>query len=145
MRPRPDWDEYFLRIAEAVSMRSHDEDTQVGCVIVSSDHRILATGYNGFAAGMPDASLPAKRPEKYPFMVHAEANAIASSGRDLRGSTCYCLLSPCNDCAKLLLAAGVSRVVCREAYWNSDWEKVQTLLELGGIEIKVGTVRKVSS
>jgi dCMP deaminase len=145
MRKRPDWDEYFLNIAEAVSQRSHDEDTQVGCVIVSPDHRILATGYNGFAAGMPDTELPAKRPEKYPFMVHAEANAIASSGRDLRGSTCYCVLSPCNDCAKLLLAAGVRRVVCREAYWNSDWEKVQHLLELGGIQIKVGTVRKVSA
>jgi dCMP deaminase len=137
VRKRPSWDEYFLNIAQAVSDRSHDEDTQVGCVIVSPDHKILSTGYNGFAAGMPDGDLPAKRPDKYPFMVHAEANAVASSGRDLRGSTCYCLLTPCNDCAKLLLAAGIARVVCRTAYWNSDWEKIKGLLELGGVEVCV--------
>lgn len=137
MRERPEWDAYFLDIAEAVSKRSHDADTQVGCVIVSPDKRILATGYNGFAAGMPDANLPDTRPDKYPFMVHAEANAVASSGRDLRGATCYCLLSPCNDCAKLLLAAGVKRLVCRVAYWNSDWEAVQDLLAMGGVEVLV--------
>lgn len=137
MRKRPNWDEYFLSIAAAVSTRSHDEDTQVGCVIVSPNHKILSTGYNGFAAGMPDDQLPAKRPEKYPFMVHAEANAVASCGRDLRGATCYCLLTPCNDCAKLLLAAGITRVVCQTAYWNSDWEKIKKLLEMGGVEVSV--------
>jgi dCMP deaminase len=136
-RQRPDWDTYFLDIAEAVSKRSHDADTHVGCVIVSPEHRIVSTGYNGFAPGMPDGKLPNTRPDKYPFMVHAEANAIATAQHDLRGCTCYCLFTPCNDCAKLLLAAGIKRVVCRMAYWNSDWEKIQEYLKLGGIEIKV--------
>lgn len=137
MRERPNWDDYFLGIAEAVSARSHDADTQVGCVIVSPDKRIVATGYNGFAPGMPDDKLPNTRPDKYPFMVHAEQNAIANATRELKGCTCYCLLSPCNDCAKLLLAAGIVRLVCRVAYWNSDWEAVQDLLRMGGVDILV--------
>ena len=137
MRERPDWDTYFLDIAEAVSRRSHDADTQVGCVIVAPNRHIVGTGYNGFAPGLPDDKLPNTRPDKYPYMVHAEQNAIANAERSLQGCTCYCLFTPCNDCAKLLLAAGIRRVVCRMAYWNSDWAKIQELLELGGVEVKV--------
>lgn len=137
MRERPSWDEYFLGIAQAVSQRSHDADTQVGCVIVSPDKRIVACGYNGFPPGFPDNTLPDTRPDKYPFMVHAEANAVSSAQRDLHGATCYCLLTPCNDCAKLLLTAGIKRLVCRVAYWNSDWAAVKKFLEMGGVEIVV--------
>jgi len=137
VRERPSWDEYFLGIAEAVSRRSHDAETQVGCVIVGTDRRILSTGYNGFAPGLPDYKLPNTRPAKYPYMIHAEANAIATAKTDLRGATCYCLFSPCNDCAKLLLAAGIDRVVCSQAYWNSDWDKIQELLKMGGVEVVV--------
>jgi dCMP deaminase len=137
MRQRPDWDEYFLNIAEAVSRRSHDAETHVGCVIVGSDNRIVSTGYNGFAPGLPDHDLPNTRPAKYPYMVHAEANAVATAKSDLRGCTCYCLFSPCNDCAKLLLAAGIRRIVCLQAYWNSDWDKIKAYLELGGVAVKV--------
>lgn len=137
MRERPSWDEYFLDIAEAVSRRSHDSDTQVGCVLVSPDRRIVGTGFNGFPPGFPDATLPTNRPEKYPFMVHAEVNAVAHAWRDLKGCTCYCLLSPCNDCAKLLLTVGIKRLVCLQAYWNSDWAKVQELLKMGGVEVVV--------
>lgn len=135
--PRPSWDEYFLNIAEAVASRSHDADTQVGCVIVSPQNRLISAGYNGFPPGCADHELPNSRPDKYPYMIHAEANAVANAERGLQGATCYCLISPCNDCAKLLLAAGITRVVCRMAYWNSNWEKVQELLRMGGVEIRV--------
>ncbi len=111
MRKRPDPDTYFMMIAEVVSLRSHDEETQIGCVIVSPDGRILSTGYNGFPPGFPDEDLPATRPEKYPYMVHAEINAIASAGRNLRGSTMYCTLTPCKDCVKAVITAGIKRLV----------------------------------
>ena len=137
-RIRPSWDDYFLNIAVAVSARSHDAETQVGCVIVSPDKRILSCGYNGYPPGFPDDRLPNTRPEKYPFMVHAEANAIGSAyNRDLRGSTLYCTHTPCGDCVKLVLAAGIKRVVCKTAYVNSDWKFTLKLLRMGGVEVDV--------
>lgn len=131
---RPSWDRYFLDIAEAVSRRSHDGETQVGVVIVDPNKRILATGYNGFPPGCDDRELPNLRPDKYPYMVHAEINAIASSRQDLRGSTLYCTWSPCRDCAKAVITAGIARVVFRKAYKNDDFTFVLDLLTRCGIE-----------
>lgn len=131
---RPSWDRYFLDIAEAVSRRSHDGETQVGAVIVDPNKRILATGYNGFPPGCDDRELPNLRPDKYPYMVHAEINAIASSRQDLRGSTLYCTWSPCRDCAKAVITAGVARVVFRKAYKNDDFNFVINLFTRCGIE-----------
>ena len=131
---RPNWDSYFLEIALAVSKRSLDGETQVGVVIVDTNKRILATGYNGFPPGCDDKSLPNLRPDKYPFMVHAEINAIASSRQDLRGATLYCLWSPCRDCAKAIITAGIRRVVFERAYKNEDFDFVQSLLTQCGLE-----------
>ncbi|MFW5800202.1 MAG: hypothetical protein ACOCV8_05235, partial [Spirochaetota bacterium] len=58
---RPSWDEYFLNICDAVSLRSHDKDTKVGCVITDNRHRIVSTGYNGFPCGVNDKDLPSNR------------------------------------------------------------------------------------
>jgi len=132
---RPSWDEYFLGIARAVALRSHDEETQVGCVIVDPNHRIISTGYNGFPPGCPDDELPKTRPHKYPFMVHAEMNAIASCRQDLRGTTLYTLWSPCRECAKAIATAGVQRVVFSKKYEKDDFQFVSQLLNLCGIQI----------
>ena len=128
MRIRPSWDEYFIAIAEAVSKRSHDAETQVGVVIVDVDNRILTTGYNGFPAGANDSELPNMRPDKYPFTVHAEINAIAVSRHDLRNSTLYCTYSPCRDCAKAIIASGIKTVVYKTAYLNDDSESIAQFL-----------------
>lgn len=133
---RPTWDEYFLDIAEAVSTRSHDGETHVGVVVVDETRRILATGYNGFPPGCDDSSLPNLRPDKYPFMVHAEMNAIASSRQDLRNSTLYVTWSPCRDCAKAIITAGVKTVVYRREYRNEDFEFVIHFLRSCGIEVR---------
>jgi len=137
MRKRPCWDQYFLNLAKAVADRSPDEETQVGCVIVDSSHRLLASGYNGFPPGFPDNELPATRPEKYPFMVHAETNAIASSTQDLRGSILYCTLSPCVDCTKTLITAGVRKIVVSAIYVNADLEHVIKMLKYAQIPMKM--------
>lgn len=137
-RKRPDRDTNFLQIARVIADRSHDAETQVGCVIVGTDHRILSTGYNGFPPGFPDDELPNTRPEKYPYMVHAEANAIASAyHRDLRGATMYTTHTPCGDCVKLILTAGIKRLVCAGIYANSDWTQNLRLLEMGNVEVAI--------
>jgi dCMP deaminase len=133
---RPDWDTYFLDIAEAVSKRSHDAQTQVGVVITDENKRILATGYNGFPPGCKDDHLPNLRPDKYPFMVHAEINAIASSRQDLRGATLYCSYSPCRECTKAIITAGIKKVVFRNAYLNEDYDFVMKFMNSCGIDAK---------
>jgi dCMP deaminase len=133
---RPTWDSYFLDIAQTVSKRSHDGETRVGVVVVDETKRILATGYNGFPPGCDDRILPNMRPDKYPFMVHAEMNAIASSRQDLRGSTLYVTWSPCRDCAKAIITAGVKTVVYRQEYRNEDFEFVAHFLKTCGVEVR---------
>jgi dCMP deaminase len=130
---RPSWDDYFLNVAEAVSLRSHDAETRVGVVVVDENKRILTTGYNGFPPGCDDLVLPNLRPDKYPFMVHAEINAIAASRQDLRSSTLYCTHSPCRECAKAIITAGVKRVTYRKAYKNDDHLFVENFLTSCGV------------
>ncbi|APJ05204.1 hypothetical protein AXG55_13725 [Silvanigrella aquatica] len=135
MIERPPWDKYFIGIAEAVAKRSHDGETQVGVVIIDENKRILATGYNGFPPGCDDTTLPNLRPDKYPFMVHAEINAIAASRQDLRNSALYCTYSPCRDCAKAIITAGVKKVVFKTAYKNEDYEFVINFMRSCGIDV----------
>ena len=122
---RPSWDEYFIGICKAVAKRSHDKNTQVGCVIVDEDRRIVSTGYNGFPPGVRDDIWPDQRDAvemlesrgrktkvtKYDVMLHAEINAIAHAGRSLKGCTMYCYYMPCHPCAMAAIAAGIKKIV----------------------------------
>ncbi len=109
------WDEYFMGIAMLAAKRSKDPSTQVGACIVSKDNIIISTGYNGMPKGCSDDEFPWEREgevTKYPFVVHAELNAILNaSGRDLRGSRVYVALFPCNECAKAIIQSGVEEVL----------------------------------
>lgn len=71
---RPDWAEYFLKLAKVVSERSPDGETKHGCVIVNDFHQVIGVGYNGFVRGIDDSLLPNLRPAKYLHMIHAEVN-----------------------------------------------------------------------
>jgi len=99
---RPDWDQYFMSMAHLASVRSHDEQTQVGCVIVNDKNHIISLGYNGFPANTKDGSLPRVRPGKYPFMLHAEQNAISNMIIKEDKLRAYVTAYPCSVCAKLL-------------------------------------------
>jgi dCMP deaminase len=102
MAKRPTWDEYFLSFARLASTRSHDSQTQVGCVIIS-EKKILAVGYNGFCSGVKEDELPTTRPDKYPYMVHAEENAVSNMLiKTSTPKTAYITHFPCYRCAKLL-------------------------------------------
>ena len=109
------WDEYFMSVALLAAMRSKDPNTQVGACIVGEDKRIISTGYNGFPRGCSDDEFPWDREgedTKYPFVVHAELNAILNAGgRNLSGSKLYVALFPCNECAKAIIQAGIKTVV----------------------------------
>lgn len=99
---RPNWDQYFMAIAHLASVRSHDEQTQVGCVIVNDKNHIISLGYNGFPSNTQDEKLPRVRPGKYPFMLHAEQNAISNMIIKEDKLKAYITAYPCSVCAKLL-------------------------------------------
>lgn len=109
------WDEYFMGVAMLAAGRSKDPNTQVGACIVSPENIIISTGYNGMPKGCSDDTFPWARTgeeTKYPFVVHAELNAILNTnGRDLRGSRLYVALFPCNECAKAIIQSGVKEVL----------------------------------
>ena len=111
------WDEYFMGIAMLAAKRSKDPNTQVGACIVSKDNIIISTGYNGMPKGCSDDEFPwarsgAEVDTKYPYVVHAELNAILNAnGRDLRGSRIYVALFACNECAKAIIQSGVKEVL----------------------------------
>lgn len=108
---RPSWTDYFLGLAKVVSQRSHDLQTQHGCVITDSHNRILGVGYNGFPRGLNDSELPKTRPEKYPWMIHAERNALSNCIVRPDNGIAYVTGQSCNDCIMALWQEGVSTVV----------------------------------
>ncbi len=112
---RPDWDSYFMKIAQDVSERSTCDRAMVGCVLVL-EKRILTTGFNGSPSGQPHCD------EEGHLMVdghcvrtiHAETNAIiqaALHGVSTKGCTCYVTHFPCINCGKALINAGITRLV----------------------------------
>ena len=114
------WDEYFMGVALLAAKRSKDPNTQVGACIVHNNV-ILSTGYNGFPYGCSDDEYPWEREDdfqnntKYPFVVHAELNAILNSqGKSLKGATIYVALFPCNECAKAIIQAGIKTIIYKE-------------------------------
>ena len=144
------WDEYFMGIAMLSSMRSKDPNTQVGACIVNQDRKIVGTGYNGFPTGCSDDVLPWARTgapleTKYPFVYHAELNAILNSiSRDLRGCTLYVVMFPCNECAKAIIQSGIREVIYRDnKYPDSDSVKASTMmLESAGVKLRQMVLNK---
>ena len=112
-RKRTPWDHIFLREAILWSERSHDAETQCGCVLVR-DKRVISTGYNGFISNIVDDCLPNLRNFKYDFMIHAEHNAIlncARHGTSTYGSIAYITGPPCNWCLQYMWQAGIVSIV----------------------------------
>lgn len=109
---RPSWDRYFMTMAFIASRRSIDPNTKCGCIIVSKDHRVLATGYNGPVRGSKDDEIPLTRPQKYMHFIHAELNAILSyRSTSFEGATCYVTGVPCFECMRNLVQCGITRIV----------------------------------
>ena len=128
---RKSWDEYFMEIAEIVKTRSTCLRRQVGAVIVK-DNRIITTGYNGAPSGLRHCT--GQRHELC-RALHAEQNAIiqaAKVGVSTEGATIYITLQPCVICAKMLVNAGITRIVHRGEYPDP---LSQSILAEAGIEV----------
>ncbi len=135
------WDEYFMGVSILSGQRSKDPNTQVGACIVNSENRIVGVGYNGFPAGCDDELFPWSREgsfleTKYPFVVHAELNAILNSIKNLKGCTIYVALFPCNECAKAIIQSGITEIVylC-DKYAETDSVKASKAM-LDNAEVK---------
>lgn len=136
------WDEYFMGLAHLSAKRSKDPSTQVGAAIVSPDHRVVGIGYNGFPNGCDDNEFPWEREgdfccTKYPFVVHAELNAILNSNNNLKGCSIYVSLFPCNECAKAIIQSGISRIVYEsDKYADTDGVIAsKRMLHAAGVEL----------
>ncbi|MDX9691297.1 MAG: dCMP deaminase family protein [Acholeplasmataceae bacterium] len=110
------WDQYFMGVAKLSALRSKDPNTQVGACIINQDKRIVGIGYNGLPRGCEDNIFPWTSEgnhydTKYPYVVHAEANAILNATQNLNGSSIFVTLFPCNECAKLIIQSGITEIV----------------------------------
>ncbi len=136
---RPDNDEYFMNVAHAICTRATCIRHNVGCVIVDNTHRIISTGYNGAPSGLKHClelgcirdqkKIPSGEKQEYCRGVHAEQNAlIQAEDRDkLAGATLYSTHTPCLMCLKMLLNAGIIRVVHGGQYPVTDlaWDLIK--------------------
>ena len=135
------WDEYFMGVAMLAAKRSKDPSTQVGACIVDRNNVILTTGYNGFPIGCSDDEFPWDREgevTKYPFVVHAELNAILNAGgKSLKGARIYVALFPCNECAKAIIQSGIKEVVyLSDKYADTSGVKASKLmLSTAGVKL----------
>lgn len=110
------WDQYFMGVAKLSALRSKDPSTQVGACIINRDLRIVGIGYNGLPKGADDDVFPWNNEgdfleTKYPYVVHAEANAILNATQSLKDSKIYVTLFPCNECTKLIIQSGITEII----------------------------------
>jgi dCMP deaminase len=141
---RPNWTDYFLGLAKVVSQRSHDTQTQHGCVITDSHNRILGVGYNGFPRGLNDSELPNTRPDKYPWMIHAERNALSNCVVRPDNGIAYVTGQSCNDCLMALWQEGISKVIMCDSHGTHLFDdeakkRFDTFVKMSSIEIIYAT------
>ena len=146
MMNRPSWDEYFMEMAELTAQRSACMRRHVGAVIVK-DRRAIATGYNGAPRGLSHCednggclrqklNIPSGQRQELCRALHAEQNAIiqaASMGHAIEGGTIYITHQPCVVCAKMIINAGIQRIVVREGYPD---ELSLEILEEAGLKVE---------
>lgn len=129
------WDEYFMAVALLSAKRSKDPNTQVGACVANDQNKIVGVGYNGFPWGCSDDDLPWNRngeylDTKYPFVCHAELNAVLNSITfDLRGCRIYVALFPCNECTKVIIQAGIREIIfLSDKYNDTDSVKASKIM-----------------
>ncbi len=145
MLNRPNWDEYFMEMAFLTAKRSTCLSRQVGAIIVKDKH-IIATGYNGAPRGMKHCdelggclrkqlNVPSGQRHELCRALHAEQNAIiqaATLGQSIEGATIYITHQPCSICSKMIINAGIKRIVVKHSY-PDDFAK--QIMEEAGKEI----------
>ncbi|XP_036156179.1 deoxycytidylate deaminase isoform X4 [Myotis myotis] len=163
-----EWPEYFMAVAFLSAQRSKDPNSQVGACIVNAENKIVGIGYNGMPNGCSDDLLPWRRTaerkldtkypydqwKKYPWVrigkkdsiwpphravCHAELNAIMNkNSADVKGCTIYVALFPCNECAKLIIQAGIKEVIfMSDKYHDSEESTAARLMfDMAGVAFR---------
>ena len=115
------WAEYFMALAEVSALRSKDPNTKVGACLVDENNKVVSLGYNGMPIGCKDSEMPWGNSSenylntKYPFVCHAELNAILNAaGKQTKNCVIYTTLFPCNECAKTIIQSGIKTVIYKE-------------------------------
>ena len=145
-----------MELAFLISTWSKDTSTKTGALVVGPDREIRATGYNGLVRGVDD-NIPERmeRPTKYDFFEHAERNAIYNAcltGTSLKGCTLYATHSPCTDCARAIIQAGIKTVVTNKVIidentpkntWRDKLEYSAQMFKEAGVEyIELDPIKK---
>ncbi len=142
---RPSWDEYFMKIADMIGSRGSCDRGRAGCVI-TRDRRIIATGYVGSPVGLPHCDEAGHEMHTVTNddgttsrhcirTTHAEQNAICEAARigiSIDNGTLYCKMTPCYACAKMIINAGIKRIVCARDYHAG--ERSKEIFAQAGIE-----------
>lgn len=145
---RPDWDEYFLDIMKTVAKRATCDRGRSGCVIVR-EKRLLTTGYVGAPEGLPHCDevghlfktvydRHGNKKEHCIRTTHAEQNAFIQAARygvPIEGATIYVSMTPCIDCTKMIINAGIERIVAEKRYHADDLSL--EMLTLAGIRVDI--------
>ena len=138
----PRWLARFWRLAEEAASWSKDPVRQVGAVLVTPDMRQLSLGYNGPPQGFPDKRISDLSADaKRMVMVHAEANALGNACFDKRECALLVTRHPCAACAGLIIAAGVTRLVCpvpagEFSKWHQEHQMANRLFRLAGLSVR---------
>ena len=155
-------DKIYLNVAKEISALSRDENTKVGAVIVGINGEPISWGYNGTIPKMDDDIIPHSREskeliyiedfkfikfesDKYPFMEHAERNAIDFGDRDkMKDATIYVTHMPCKDCARAIAKSGIRRVVVMDTNYDvnssvgNDNDITKFIFSQKGIKLQIG-------
>ena len=117
------WDDYFMGVAILSSYRSKDPNTKVGaCIVNPNTKRVISMGYNGMPNGCSDSDFPWTKTSdnesetKYPYVVHAELNAILNAKTSVDGCYMYVTLSPCSECMKAIIQSGIKKIIYKNEY-----------------------------
>jgi dCMP deaminase len=128
-----------MALAEHVATWSKDPSTQVGCVIIDKQNRVVSVGFNGFPRGIKDlADRYEDKETKYLFVAHAERNALDNAPLSVEGCTLYSPLLPCNECAKSIIQKGITKVVSYEPTEDRPhlrWDITKKMFQEAGVQL----------
>ena len=146
-KKKREWQQLFMDIAKRFSEKSEDESTKVGAIIVDQDKNVRALSYNGLPRGIRHLKKRQRRKNKYNYFVHAEINVICSAARigvSTKGCSLYVTMSPCADCARAIIQAGIKEVIVESLKVPERWkESIGIALEMfKEAEVKVIELQK---
>jgi dCMP deaminase len=142
-----DWDSLFMNMVYLVAMKSKDQSTHIGAVIVGPDNEVRSVGFNSFPRGIND-DVPERqqRPEKYHWFAHAEVNSVfnaAMAGTEVKGCKMYTNGIPCTGCVHAVINAGIREVIVDKRWndgnynqWKEQAERTMVMFEEAGVKVR---------